>query len=42
MFESDNIVANFPEVFGASIYGCPCLSRQELAECGLGTLNPAG
>ena len=39
MFKRDNIVADFSEIFGASIYGCPCLSRQQLTECGLSPFN---
>ncbi len=39
VFQSDNVIADFPKVFRAAIHYRTRLRRQQLAECGLSALD---
>jgi len=41
VFQSDNVIADFPEVFGAAIHHRTRLRRQQLTKCGLSALDLA-
>ena len=41
VFQSDNVIADFPEVFRAAVHHRTRFRRQQLAECGLSALDLA-